>query len=300
MDKVLSNKKIILLFVLPALLLYCLIIPFPVISSIYYGFTKWNVIGRMNFIGLQNYIRLFTEDPLFLNNVKNTFVFLFASLLLQQPAAFFFSIMLTKGIRAEKFFRNIYFMPVVFSGVSVSLMWYFIYHPEVGIINNIIRIFGNKGFNFAWLGEGKTALLAVCIALAWQYIGYHMTIYVSGISSIGTEIFEAARIDGANEWQLIRNVIFPMLMPVIQVSMVLITTSSLKAFDYIFIMTYGGPDHASEVIAFHMYNKAFVQLDYGYGSSISTVLLVLCILASGVISKIFRDRNDEIINKGRA
>lgn len=291
MEKVLSNKKVILLFILPALVLYCLIIPFPVISSIYYGFTKWNVVGNMSFIGLQNYIRLLSEDVLFLNNIKNTFVFLIASIILQQPAAFFFSIMLTKGIRVEKLFRNIYFMPVVFSGVSVSLMWYFIYHPEIGIINNIIRLFGNEGFNFAWLGEEKTALLAVTIALAWQYIGYHMTIYISGISGISNEIFEAARIDGANEWQVIKNIIYPMLMPVIQVSMVLITTSSLKAFDYIFIMTYGGPDHASEVIAFHMYNKAFVQLDYGYGSAISTVLLVLCILASFVISKIFKERD---------
>jgi len=300
MEKVLSNKKIILMFILPAFILYCLIIPFPVISSVYYGFTKWNVVGQMRFTGLQNYIRLFTEDALFINNIKNTFIFLIASILLQQPAAFFFSILLTKGIKAEKFFRNIYFMPVVFSGVSVSLMWYFIYHPEIGIINNIIRLFGIRDFNFAWLGEEKTALLAVCIALAWQYVGYHMTIYISGISSISTDIFEAARIDGANEWQLIKNVIYPILMPVIQVSMVLITTSSLKAFDYIFIMTYGGPDHASEVIAFHMYNKAFVQLDYGYGSSISTVLLVLCILASVVISKIFRDRDVDMVSRGRA
>lgn len=298
MERVLRDKKVILLFILPAVLIYCLIIPFPVVSSIFYGFTRWNVVGDMNFIGFNNFIRLFTGDQIFLHSIKNTFIFLFASILLQQPAAFLFSVLLSKGIKGQKFFRNVFFMPVVFSGVSVSLMWYFIYHPEIGIINNIIRLFGDKGFNFAWLGEENTALLAVTIALAWQYIGYHMTIYISGISSISNDIFEAARIDGANEWNVVKNIIFPMLMPMIQVSMVLITTSSLKAFDYIFIMTYGGPNHASEVVAFHMYNKAFVQLDYGYGSAISSILLVLCILASVAISKIFRDRNEEKAMRG--
>lgn len=290
MEKALSNKLVILMLVFPALIIYCLVVPIPVAASVYYSFTSWNLIGEIRFSGLQNFINLFFHDDIFRLCIKNTIVFLFVSIFLQQPAAFIFSVLLTKGVRGQKFFRNLFFMPVVFSGVSVSLMFYFVYHPDAGVVNNLIRLFGNKNFNFAWLGEEKTALLSVTVALAWQYIGYHMTIYISGISSIPKEMFEAARIDGANEWMVVKHIIFPMLMPMIKVSMILITTSSLKAFDYIYIMTYGGPSHASEVIASHMYNKAFVQLKYGYGSSISTVLMVLCIISTAVLTKIFKDR----------
>lgn len=290
MEKVLSNKLVISMLIFPALIIYCLVVPIPVAASFYYSFTSWNLIGEMRFTGLQNFVNLFLHDDIFRLCIKNTVVFLFVSILLQEPAAFIFSVLLTKGVRGQKFFRNLFFMLIVFSGVSVSLMFYFVYHPDAGVVNNLIRLFGNKEFNFAWLGEEKTALLSVTVALAWQYIGYHMTIYISGISSIPKEMFEAARIDGANEWMVVKHIIFPMLMPMIQVSMILITTSSLKAFDYIYIMTYGGPAHASEVIASHMYSKAFVQLKYGYGSAISTVLMVLCIISSVILTKVFRDR----------
>ncbi|NLY19404.1 MAG: sugar ABC transporter permease [Clostridiaceae bacterium] len=290
MEKALTNKLLITMLIFPALLIYSLVVPIPVIASVYYSFTTWNLIGEMRFSGLQNFINLFLHDDIFRLSIKNTIVFLFVSILLQEPAAFIFSVLLTKGVRGQKFFRNLFFMPVVFSGVSVSLMFYFIYHPDVGVVNNLIRLLGYRDFSFAWLGEEKTALLSVTVALAWQYIGYHMTIYISGISSIPGEMFEAAQIDGANEWMVIKHIIFPMVMPMIKVSMILITTSSLKAFDYIYIMTYGGPAHASEVIASHMYSKAFVQLKYGYGSAISTVLMVLCIISSVIMTKVFKDR----------
>ena len=290
MEKALGNKLVISMLIFPALIIYCLVVPIPVAASFYYSFTSWNLIGEMRFTGLQNFVNLFLHDDIFRLCIKNTVIFLFVSILLQQPAAFIFSILLTKGVRGQKLFRNLFFMPIVFSGVSVSLMFYFVYHPEAGVLNNLIRLLGNKEFNFAWLGEEKTALLSVTVALAWQYIGYHMTIYISGISSIPKEMFEAARIDGANEWMVVKHIIFPMLMPMIQVSMILITTSSLKAFDYIYIMTYGGPAHASEVIASHMYSKAFVQLKYGYGSAISTVLMGLCIISSVILTRVFKDR----------
>jgi len=205
MEKVLSNKLVISMLIFPALIIYCLVVPIPVAASFYYSFTSWNLIGEMRFTGLQNFVNLFLHDDIFRLCIKNTVVFLFVSILLQEPAAFIFSVLLTKGVRGQKFFRNLFFMPIVFSGVSVSLMFYFVYHPDAGVVNNLIRLFGNKEFNFAWLGEEKTALLSVTVALAWQYIGYHMTIYISGISSIPKEMFEAARIDGANEWMVVKH-----------------------------------------------------------------------------------------------
>jgi len=168
-------------------------------------------------------------------------------------------------------------MPVVISGTAVSLLFYFIYHPEIGIINNFIRLFGNKTFNYAWLFEPKTAMISVCIAVAWHFVGHHMIIYIAGIAGIPQEMVEAAKIDGANAAQIVFHVITPLMKPVINVSLVLITTSSLRAFDSIYVMTQGGPFHSTEVIASHMYNRAFLSLDYGYGCAIGLMLFLMCV-----------------------
>ena len=173
-------------------------------------------------------------------------------------------------------------------------MWYFIYHPEVGLLNQFLRIIGFKDFSFSWLGEASTALNAVVISVAWQWIGYHMVIYITGITNISSEIIESAKIDGASEWQIVKNITIPLILPMAKVSAVLMTTGSLKYFDNIFIMTLGGPNHASEVLASHMYTKAFAQMKFGYGSAISTVLLLLCIIATVFMNKLFNSKIEKL------
>jgi raffinose/stachyose/melibiose transport system permease protein len=236
---------------------------------------------------------MFTLDSIFQKTIGNTFYYLGASIVMQIPLAYFLAIILTRGDWGEKGFRNLIYMPVTISGTAVSLMFYFVYHPETGILNNFIRIFGSADFSKAWLFEADTAMLAVCIAVAWHFVGYHMVIYISGITGIPLELIEAAKIDGANAFQVAWHVISPLMKPVVNVSLVLITTSSLKAFDSIYVMTQGGPFHATEVMASHMYNRAFLNLDYGYGCAIGLMLFTLCIVCSLVISKIFGAKKGE-------
>ena len=158
------------------------------------------------------------------------------------------------------------------------------------MLNSFLKILGQEDLVHFWLADSKTAMLCVCIAVAWQWIGYHMVIFVTGITSISTDMIEAARIDGANSWQLTTKIITPNMKPVLRVSIVLITTSSFKAFDSIYVMTGGGPAHATEVMASHMYNKAFLQLNYGYGCAIGLILFLFCLVFSGVIQTILKDR----------
>lgn len=291
MERMLQDKKILMIFLLPALIIYLLFIPAPAITSLLLSFTKWDLVGSIKFIGLDNYKFLVMDDPVFMTAVRNTLIFVVVSILLQLPMAFLLANILSRQLKGKSAFRNIIFLPVTFSSVAVALMFYFVYQPDAGLLNQFLRLLGIK-CEIAWLGSENTALLSVIATLAWQWTGYHMVIYMAGITSISEDLIEAAKIDGCSEWQVTKHIIFPLLIPVIQVSTVLITTSSLKAFDMIYIMTFGGPNHASEVLASHMYTKTFAQMKYGYGSTLASILMVLCILSTILINRVFRNVED--------
>jgi len=292
MDRMLRDRKTILILVLPAFIIFLIFIPAPAVVSVLLSLVKWDMIGEMKFVGLDNFKFLFATDYVFWIAVKNTLIFVVTSAILQMPMAFLLANILSRGMKGKTFFRNVIFLPVTFSGVAVSLMFYFVYHPEVGLLNRLLALIGINT-DLSWLGNEKTALLAVVFTLAWQWIGYHMVIFMAGITNIPVELIEAAKIDGCNEWKLTWNIIFPLLLPVIKISAVLIVTSSLKAFDMVYIMTFGGPNHASEVLASHMYTKTFAQMKFGYGSAIATVLMFLCIGSTVLINRMFTSKDVE-------
>ncbi len=290
MDRMLRDKKTIILFMAPAILIFTLVIPIPLAASIGLSFFKWDLLSNAKFVGVKNFIRLFTSDRVFGTTVRNTFSYMLLSVLFQIPLAYCLSIFLTRGKRFEKLVRNTLFMPAVLSGTAVSLMFYFIYHPEVGLVNAVLRLMGKPELTRFWLADENTAMVCVCLAVAWQFVGYHMLIYVTGIIAIPLDIIEAAQIDGANVWQLALRVITPNMKPVLRVSLVLIMTSSFKSFDSIYVMTGGGPAHKTEVMASYMYNKAFLNLKYGYGCAVGLMLFVMCLVVSLAIQKILADR----------
>ena len=290
MDRMLRDKKTIILFMAPAILIFTLVIPIPLAASIGLSFFKWDLLSDAKFVGVKNFIRLFTSDRVFGTTVRNTFSYMLLSVLFQIPLAYCLSIFLTRGKRFEKLVRNTLFMPAVLSGTAVSLMFYFIYHPEVGLVNAVLRLMGKPELTRFWMADENTAMVCVCLAVAWQFVGYHMLIYVTGIIAIPLDIIEAAQIDGANVWQLALRVITPNMKPVLRVSLVLIMTSSFKSFDSIYVMTGGGPAHKTEVMASYMYNKAFLNLKYGYGCAVGLMLFVMCLVVSLAIQKILADR----------
>jgi raffinose/stachyose/melibiose transport system permease protein len=293
MEKMLRDKKVIALFILPALLLFVLFTPIPLFSALTLSFFRWNLLTPPRFIGLSNFIRMFTLDDVFIRSIGHTFYYVVLSIILQIPMAYFLAILLTRGTRGEKIFRNFIFMPVTLSGTVVGLMFYFIYHPEQGILNNLIRLLGNPDFRFSWLAERSSAMAAVCFSVAWQFVGYHMVIYITGITGIANDTIDAAKIDGANAAQIAWHIITPLMKPVLNVSLVLITVSSIKAFDSIYVMTSGGPMHATEVMASHLYQRAFSSMEFGYGCAIGLVLFVFCIVFTLFWGSIFKNKEGE-------
>lgn len=291
MDKMLSNKLVILLFIAPALCLYALVVPYPLLKSIQYSFYQWNIVGVPKYVGLKNYIRLFTSDYVFVTALKNTALFTIGSIITQIPLAFVLAVSLAKPTRLNKFFKSVYFIPCTISGAAVSLLWQFIYHPNMGILNSALNAIGLGRWTKTWLAEPKFALWAVVFSMAWQWFGYHMVIFITAMTSISPEIFEAAEVDGATGWKKIWYISYPLMKPFIKVSMILITTSSIKAFDNIYVLTGGGPANSSTVLALHMYNRAFRQLQFGYGAAIAVVLLVLCVVLTISLNKLFGTKN---------
>lgn len=288
MNKMLKNPWTIAFFIAPALVLFLFVIPLPIIQTIYYSFTKWNVITDAKWIGLENYYMLFTKDPYFVKALINTFIFTIGSFLLQIPVAFIIANILTSLRRFSGVFRSVFFFPCLLSATAVSLLWRFIYHPNMGLVNSALEFLSLGRFAKSWLSTQSTALWAVIISVAWQWFGYHMVIFMTGISSIPHELYESATLEGAKWGQVVRHITYPLTKSFVKISTILIVASSIKAFDSIYVLTGGGPNNSSTVLALQMYNRAFLQMKYGYGSAISVLLMITAVVIVTILEKIIR------------
>lgn len=288
MDRMLGRKKYVMLFVLPALLIFLCFVVAPLVVSGYYSLFDYDGIGAMKFVNLDNYIKLFTQDHYFPKALLNSFILAGASILVQLPLSMMLALILARGVKGEKFFRTVYFIPVVISSMVIGQLWMKIFNSDYGLLNILIRMFGDQNFNFSWLSTPSTAFWTTVIPAVWQYIGYHMLIFYAGIKSIPTEYYEAAKIDGANSRQISFRITLPLLAPVIKTCLLFSLTGSLRAFDLIYVITGGGPNHASEVPATLMYNNLFRRGLYGYGSAQAFFIVLECLLFSLIISRIFK------------
>lgn len=282
------------LFILPASLLFIGIILIPIFMSGYYSFLNWDGITRGEFVGIQNYIELFTSKSAgFLRTLGNAFLLALLSVFVQLPVSLGLALVLAKGIRGEGFFLSVFFVPVLISTVVIGQLWMKIYNPDYGLVNSFLQSVGLSQWCRTWLGDQKTALFAVFIPILWQYIGYHMLLMYAGIKSISPELGEAARIDGASQRQISRYILIPLLAPVIRICVIFAVTGSLKAFDIIYVLTNGGPAHASEVPSTLMVNMIFGRGKYGFGSAIAIFIIFLCFFFAILIQRFFRAEVEE-------
>ncbi|CAM4092352.1 sugar ABC transporter permease [Paenibacillus alkaliterrae] len=283
MDKVMSNKKVIALYVLPALLLILAVVYIPIVLTGYYGLNEWNGIGAMTFIGLDNYQALIKDETFWGSAWHSLLLALFSgvSLILYLMVA----MVLASRIKAANLFRKIYLIPMLLSSVAIAQLWLKIYHPTNGILNSLLESFGVANPP-AWLAEPSLVLFALFIPILWQYAGFYILIYYAALKNIPASLEEAAKIDGANALQIAWKIKLPLAMEVIKVTVVLAVVGSLKYFDLIYVMTNGGPNGASEVMASYMYSEAFKSYDFGYGSAIGFFLLVICLIATWIIRKL--------------
>lgn len=290
MEKKFSYKLNILLFLLPALILFLGILIAPIGMSTYYSFFDWNGFGDKTFIGIDNYKELFTSPAIgFIKALGNSMVLVIFSVFVQLPLSLLIALTLGRGIKGERGFLSVYFMPVLISTVVIGQLFLKIYNPEYGILNAFLRNFLGEDFHQIWLGKKETALICCFIPTLWQYVGYHMLLMYAGVKSVPLELREAAMLDGATQGQVNRYIVIPYIKPILKVSVIFAVTGSLKSFDLIYVLTNGGPLHATEVPSTIMIEMLFLRNRYGMGSTIAVMLILLCFVCSLIINKVFKE-----------
>ena len=294
MDSMLRNKKTIFLFIFPASLIYVGIVVLPVFSTIYNSFFKWNLVDIKKYVGFRNFLQLVTIDDIFMGSLKNTMLLLVFSVVAQVPLAILLAIALSSNIRGTRYFKTVYFMPNILASVAIGLMWSFIYNPDFGLINKLLTVLGITDRPILFLADERTVLPSNLVVISWQFIGYHMILYLAAIENIPESLNEISTIDGATFWQRTRSITIPLIKPIIGIDTVLIATGSLRYFDLIYVMSNGGPNHASEVVALYMYYKSFRDMQYGYGSAVAVVLLGLCLIVTVVLNRAFKSEDIQL------
>ena len=287
MDKVLRNKKNLIIFILPALVLYIAFVVVPIIYNVYISLFQTDLMGKNNYVGLRNYTNLM-KDKFFLKALKNNAKLVVGSLIAHLPLALIFGNLIFIKIKGSRFFQSVFFLPSVICGAGVGIMFKMVYNSEFGLINALLDLLHLPGMKHAWLNEEQTVMMAMIIVVMWKFVGYHMVIQLAAMRSIPAELFEAAKIDGASMWQQFTKITLPLIKHVIRIDVVLIITGSLKYFDLIWTMTKGGPNHASEVMATYMYNMGFRTLKFGYAGAIGVVLLILCVAVIWLVNHLVR------------
>jgi ABC-type sugar transport system permease subunit len=265
-------------FLFIPLLIYTLVVIVPLITSFYYSFTDYNGFNpNFDWVGFKNYLRI-TTDPTFFNAIKNTGIWMIAAIVVPSGSGLAIALVLQRRIFGANFFKSLFYLPICLSLAVTGQVWIWIFHPDWGLLNLVLNSLHLSNLTDAWLADPKTALLAVIAAWCWQQVGLAMVIFLAGLTSIPSELTEAAEIDGASYWQSLRYVIIPLLSPATVVVVALAIINSLKSFDVVYIMTRGGPFHTSDTLAMMMYNESFQKYYIGYGSAISVVLFVIAMV----------------------
>ena len=292
MNKMYSNKWYIIIFLLPALILFCGVLIAPIGASGYFSFFDWNGFTEKTYIGFSNYKELFTSDSIgFMKALGNSLLLAVLSVFLQLPLALALALVLGKKIKGERAFLSVYFMPVLISTVVIGQLWLKIYNPDYGVLNVALRAVGLDNLTHIWLGEKATALGAVFVPILWQYVGYHMLLLYAGVKSVPPELREAAMLDGASDGQVNRYIVLPYIKPIIKISVIFAVTGSLKSFDLIYVLTNGGPLHATEVPSTLMISMLFLRNRYGMGSTIAVLLIILCFAFALLINLVFKEED---------
>lgn len=266
------------LFLIPGCIILGAFIFYPMLRAIWLSLTEYNMIQDAEFVGLENYETLF-QDDLFWKTLVNTLIYLIGVVPALVILPIFLAVLVNQKLKGIGFFRSAFFVPVVTSLVVAGIAWDWVY-KEHGLLNYALDLAGVISEPIGWLTSTSTALFAVMVVTVWKGLGYYMVIYLAGLQSIPSDLYEAARIDGANWWQQITRITIPMLMPFILLVSIMSSISAMKVFEEIYVMTGGGPLHSSETLVFFIYNEAFGNLNMGYASAAGVILFLLTLVLS--------------------
>lgn len=278
-SKIERRQRAGLWFVMPALVVYLVFFGLPFVATIWLSVTNWNGVGVPDFNGLANYARLATDGAMWAALGRNM-IWVVLGTAIPVAVGLVLAVLLWSGVRGSMVYRTIYFLPVVLSPVVIGVIWGWIYNPLFGLLNTGLRRVGLGSWAIGWLGEPETALYAVLVTAIWSYVGFCVVVLFAGLQKVDPELVAAARVDGANARQRFGHVIVPQIRPVLTMVIVYTVIGGFNVFDVVWVMTSGGPNNASEVIATYTYEVAFRASEYGYGATLSMVMSVVALLAA--------------------
>ncbi len=272
LEKISNNQRLGgLIFIAPALIGTFVFIIIPVICSFGLSFTRWDLLNPIEFVGLDNYTGIFTE-PLFYKILLNTIVFALSTSVFGVIIPLVLAAILNTKIRGSEFYKTAYFLPFITPMIVIGIIWEWIFDPNIGLLNKFLHLHIN------WLYDPHFAMPALILVSVWKLIGYNMVIFLSALSGISQSMFEAAKIDGANEFQTFKNVTIPLLSPTIFFVVIITAISSFQIFDLIYLMTQGGPLDSTNVLVYAIYKNAFEYFNIGKASAIAYVLFVIILV----------------------
>lgn len=266
------------LFILPAFVLVFVLLLIPMFQNIYYSFFRWDGISPPIFNGLKNYAAFFTDSN-FITSFINTLIWVVCTLFLPVFGGLLIAVFI-RGMRLEKFFKSIFFIPLTISFVSTGAIWTYMFSRDLGVLNNLASLIAGMKLRVSWLTNVPLNTFSMIIAWTWQQLGTNMVMFLMGLVSIPRDPVEACIIDGASKWQTFVHVTFPMLKPITTVVITMAMVNSFKAFDIIYVITRGGPYNSSETLAVTMFRETFTMFRMGYGAAISVLLSVIIIVIS--------------------
>lgn len=280
-------------FYIPILFIYCTFFVFPVISSFHLSLTDWSGLGSYKFIGLKNFIDIFNDKLTYqvaFQTLEYTVILTVVGNIFGITMASIFDLKLPiNGIM-----KAVFFLPYVFNALVVGYIWSYIYEPDAGIINIVLKAIGLGHFAIPWLGNVATVIPAIVFAMVWQYTGANALIYLSGLKSIPKVYYEAAHIDGASDFSIFKHITLPLIAPAITVNVMQAFIGGLKIFDIIFVMTNSGPGYTSASVTTIIYSFAFNKNQYGYATAFGVVLFIIIAFLSIIFTNYFRSKEIEV------
>lgn len=264
-------------YLAPAVILYVVFLIYPMIDSVRLSFFKWSGYRTdpQQFVGLKNYVYMFTQDTVFWTALRNSFIWVVLSVAVPMVMSLLLALALNQRIWGRNVFRSIFYIPSVFASITVAAIWRWIYNPTLGVINQVLQAIGLGSLAHEWLGDPRTAIYSIFVASIWQGVGFNLVLFLAGLQAVPHELIDAAKVDGAGRWQVFRAVTWPALRPTTTVVVILTIINSLKVYDLVVGMTGGGPAQSSQVLALWSYQQSFSNHNFGAGGAVATVLLIL-------------------------
>ncbi|MEQ6206041.1 carbohydrate ABC transporter permease [Enterococcus mundtii] len=270
-----KNTLIAWSFIAPNFIGFLIFTLVPVVFSLILAFMKWDSFSTPEFVGLQNFTRMLSDDTFWLS-LKNTFLYTIGVVPLTLVCSLGLAILLNQKIKGVKFFRTAFFFPYVTSLVAIAVVWSMLFHPTMGPINQFLRVVIENPPG--WLSSSDWALTAIIIVSVWRGMGYYMILYLAGLQGISKELYEAAAMDGANKWKQFIHITVPALRPTTFFVTIMLVINCFKIFDLVQVMTDGGPGRATNVLVYQVYSEALVKFNFGYASAIAMVLFVIVLV----------------------